>query len=211
MGKRFNRYLRNMARAGISVGDINQASSSFLASPQGASTVKAAAKKQAKPTAAAGPAIPKNRKQANKVALHAAMVNAGIDPIAAGATVNNPNQKWQQTFSQAQEQISQAQDKAKETKIQADLVKAQREAEAQRQQFERDMLTRQAQLIEAAKPPPAPISPRDPKDLRARGYESKFRTRGSRAERKRAVSKGTAQFSNPLSMGGGIGSSTINL
>ena len=198
-----------MARAGISVGDINQASSSFLASPQGASTVKAAAKKQ--PKAAASAAVPKNRKQANKVALHAAMVNAGIDPIAAGATVNNPNQKWQQTFSQAQEQISQAQDKAKETKIQADLIKAQREAEAQRQQFERDMMTRQAQLIEAAKPPPAPISPRDPKDLRARGYESKFRTRGSRAERKRAVSKGTAQFSNPLSMGGGIGSSTINL
>ena len=42
MGKAFNQYLRNMAAAGISVGDINQASASFLGSPAGASTVAAA-------------------------------------------------------------------------------------------------------------------------------------------------------------------------
>jgi hypothetical protein len=77
MGKAFNRYLRNMARAGISVGDINQASSSFLASPAGASTVRAAQAPQ---------------KQNKKMKAYNKAIAMGADPNSAAniAQARNP-------------------------------------------------------------------------------------------------------------------------
>jgi hypothetical protein len=86
MGKAFNRYLRNMARAGISVGDINQASSSFLASPAGASTVRAAQAPQ---------------KQNKKMKAYNKAIAMGADPNSAAniAQARNP-QAAQKAFSE---------------------------------------------------------------------------------------------------------------
>lgn len=89
MGKRFNQYLRRMARAGIPVGDINQASASFLASPAGASTVKAMAKPQKAP------------KQNKKMKAYNRAIAMGADPNSAVniAQAKNP-QAAQKAFSQ---------------------------------------------------------------------------------------------------------------
>lgn len=50
--------------------------------------------------------------------------------------------------------------------------------------------------------------PKANKALRSSDYKPKFRSAVSKTESKRAVSKGTYQFSNPLGMGGAAGSRT---
>lgn len=77
MANPFNQYLRAMANAGISVGDINQASASFLASPAGASTVAAA---QQPP------------KQNKKMKAYNQAIAMGADPNSAAniAQAKNP-------------------------------------------------------------------------------------------------------------------------
>ena len=66
------------------------------------------------------------------------------------------------------------------------------------------MAAQQQQLMaEIAKgPPKASLA------LRGADYKPKFRSSVSKTESKRAVSKGTYQFSNPLGMGGAAGSRT---
>ena len=66
------------------------------------------------------------------------------------------------------------------------------------------MAAQQQQLMAAiAKGPP-----KANKALRSADYQPKFRSAVSKTESKRAVSKGTYQFSNPLGMGGAAGSRT---
>lgn len=50
--------------------------------------------------------------------------------------------------------------------------------------------------------------PKANRALRSADYQPKFRSAVSKTEAKRAVSKGTYQFSNPLGMGGAAGSRT---
>ena len=50
--------------------------------------------------------------------------------------------------------------------------------------------------------------PKANRALRGSDYKPKFRSSVSKTESKRAVSKGTYQFSNPLGMGGAAGSRT---
>lgn len=66
------------------------------------------------------------------------------------------------------------------------------------------MAAQQQQLMaEIAKGPP-----KANRALRGADYKPKFRSSVSKTESKRAVSKGTYQFSNPLGMGGAAGSRT---
>ena len=67
----------------------------------------------------------------------------------------------------------------------------------------RDQMRAQQQALLAAANRPAPKANQS---LKSRDYQPRFKTRGSKVESKRAVSKGTQQFTNPLSMGGGFGS-----
>lgn len=77
---------------------------------------------------------------------------------------------------------------------------AARAAANQRRMYE-DMQRRQNDLLKAAM-----NTPKTNKALRSRTYEPKFRASVSDREAKRAVSKGTYQFANPLAMGlGGSG------
>ena len=83
-----------MAAAGISVGDINQASASFLASPAGASTVAAAQKPQ---------------KQNKKMKAYNQAIAMGADPNSAAniAQAKNPQQamkKFQEVLPSVQAQ-----------------------------------------------------------------------------------------------------------
>lgn len=87
------------------------------------------------------------------------------------------------------------------------VQKAQQDAITQQRNLQDQMRKDQAELIKAASAP----GPRATQSLRARDYQPKFKTRGSKAETSRAVSRGTAQFTNPLSMGGSLGGSSINL
>jgi len=94
MGKAFNKYLQQMANAGISVGDINQASASFLASPAGAPTVAAAAQPQ---------------KQNKKMKAYNQAIAMGADPNSAAniAQAKNPQQamkKFQEVLPSVQAQ-----------------------------------------------------------------------------------------------------------
>jgi len=93
-----------MARAGISVGDINQASASFLASPAGASTVKAMAKPQKAP------------KQNKKMKAYNQAIAMGADPNSAAniAQAKQP-QKALKTFLPA---MAAAQDQNASTLLQ---------------------------------------------------------------------------------------------
>lgn len=82
------------------------------------------------------------------------------------------------------------------------------QADAKYQQYlsQQNMAAQQENLMkEIAKPPP-----RANKALRSATYQPKFKASGSKTESKRAVSKGTYQFSNPLGMGG-MGSRTGGL
>ena len=87
------------------------------------------------------------------------------------------------------------------------IEQAQKRAQEQTQELVQMMQQQQKELITAASEP----GPKAAQSLKSRNYQPKFKTRGSRAETNRAVSRGTAQFTNPLSMGGGLGGSSINL
>ena len=170
MSKAFNQWLRDQANAGISVGDINQASASFLASPAGASTVAAAQKPQ---------------KQNKKMKAYNQAIAMGADPNSAVniARAKNPQQALK-TFlplmAAAQEQNA---------------------STLERRQAQENMMRQQSELMAAiAKGPP--LAPRSSRRLKG-GYQPKFRSAGSVAERNRNVARGTYQFSNPLGMGGG--------
>jgi hypothetical protein len=66
------------------------------------------------------------------------------------------------------------------------------------------MAAQQQQLMAAiAKGPP-----KANKALRSSEYQPKFKAAASKTESKRATSRGTYQFSNPLGMGGAAGSRT---
>ena len=82
--------------------------------------------------------------------------------------------------------------------------KAQADAQYQANLAQQRMAERQQQLMAAiAKGPP-----KANRALRSSDYQPKFRSAVSKTESKRAVSKGTYQFSNPLGMGGAAGSRT---
>jgi len=82
------------------------------------------------------------------------------------------------------------------------MQQAQAQAQAQQRQLMQQMQAQQEALLRAAQ-----NTPKASRSLKAPDYTPKFKTRGSIAETKRVVSKGTGQFTNPLSMGGGFGSS----
>ena len=86
------------------------------------------------------------------------------------------------------------------------IQQAQAQAQAQQRQLMQQMQAQQQALLRAAQ-----NTPKASQSLKSRDYQPKFKTRGSKAETSRAVSRGTAQFTNPLSMGGGLGGSSINL
>lgn len=82
--------------------------------------------------------------------------------------------------------------------------KAQADASYQANLAQQRMAERQQQLMAAiAKGPP-----KANRALRSADYKPKFRSSVSKAESKRATSRGTYQFSNPLGMGGAAGSRT---
>ena len=82
--------------------------------------------------------------------------------------------------------------------------KAQADAAYQANLARDRMAERQQQLMaQIAKGPP-----KANRALRGADYKPKFRSSVSKTEAKRAVSKGTYQFSNPLGMGGAAGSRT---
>ena len=105
------------------------------------------------------------------------------------ARANRPGrafQRWQQAFN---------------------VQKAQADAQYQQNLLRDQMKAQQDALLREAMKP----GPKASQSLRASNYQPKFKTRGSKAETSRAVSRGTSQFTNPLSMGGGLGGSSINL
>lgn len=83
-------------------------------------------------------------------------------------------------------------------------VKAQADANYQANLAQQRMAERQQQLMAAIAQGP----PKANRALRSSDYQPKFRSSVSKTESKRAVSKGTYQFSNPLGMGGAAGSRT---
>ena len=87
------------------------------------------------------------------------------------------------------------------------VQKAQADALYQQNLLRDQMKAQQDALLREAMKP----GPKATQSLRSRDYQPKFKTRGSKAETSRAVSRGTAQFTNPLSMGGSLGGSSINL
>ena len=87
------------------------------------------------------------------------------------------------------------------------VQKAQADAQYQQNLLQDRMREQQQALLREAMKP----GPKATQSLKASNYQPKFKTRGSKAETSRAVSRGTAQFTNPLSMGGGLGGSSINL
>lgn len=82
--------------------------------------------------------------------------------------------------------------------------KAQADAAYQANLASQRMAERQQQLMAAIAQGP----PKANRALRGADYKPKFRSSVSKTESKRAVSKGTYQFSNPLGMGGAAGSRT---
>ena len=112
------------------------------------------------------------------------IMNSGGSHASAmnAARANKPGRalaRWQQDWDRQQAQL-----------------RAQRDAERMRQ----DMIRRQNELLKAAT-----NVPKTNKALRGRDYQPKFRASVSDRESKRAVSKGTYQFANPLAMGLGSG------
>ena len=87
------------------------------------------------------------------------------------------------------------------------VQKAAADAQYQQNLLRDQMRAQQDSLLREAMKP----GPKASQSLRASNYQPKFKTRGSKAETSRAVSRGTSQFTNPLSMGGGLGGSSINL
>ena len=82
--------------------------------------------------------------------------------------------------------------------------KAQADAAYQANLAQQRMAEQQQQLMaQIAKGPP-----KANRALRGSDYKPKFRSSVSKAESKRATSRGTYQFSNPLGMGGAAGSRT---
>ena len=82
--------------------------------------------------------------------------------------------------------------------------KAQADAAYQANLAQQRMAERQQQLMAAiAKGPP-----RANKALKGAEYQPKFKAAASKNEAKRATSRGTYQFSNPLGMGSAAGSRT---
>jgi len=82
--------------------------------------------------------------------------------------------------------------------------KAQADAAYQANLARDRMAAQQAQLMAAiAKGPP-----RANKALKGAEFKPKFKAAASKTESKRATSRGTYQFSNPLGMGGAAGSRT---
>ena len=82
--------------------------------------------------------------------------------------------------------------------------KAQADASYQANLAQQRMAERQQQLMAQIAQGP----PKANRALRGSDYKPKFRSSVSKTEAKRAVSKGTYQFSNPLGMGGAAGSRT---
>lgn len=82
--------------------------------------------------------------------------------------------------------------------------KAQADAAYQSNLASQRMAERQQQLMAQIAQGP----PKANRALRGADYQPKFRSSVSKTESKRAVSKGTYQFSNPLGMGGSAGSRT---
>jgi hypothetical protein len=82
--------------------------------------------------------------------------------------------------------------------------KAQADANYQANLAQQRMAERQQQLMAQIAQGP----PKANRALRGADYQPKFRSSVSKTESKRAVSKGTYQFSNPLGMGGAAGSRT---
>ena len=120
-----------------------------------------------------------------------AVISMGGSPASANnvARANRPGrafQRFQQAFS---------------------VQKAQADAQYQQNVLRDQMKAQQDALLREAMKP----GPKATQSLRASNYQPKFKTRGSKAETSRAVSRGTSQFTNPLSMGGGLGGSSINL
>lgn len=123
--------------------------------------------------------------------IYNAIISQGGSAASANnaARANRPGrayQRWQQAFS---------------------VQKAQADAQYQQNILRDQMKAQQDALMREAMKP----GPKATQALRSREYQPKFKTRGSKAETSRAVSKGTAQFTNPLSMGGSLGGSSINL
>ncbi len=123
--------------------------------------------------------------------IYNAIISQGGSAASANnaARANRPGrayQRWQQAFS---------------------VQQAQAQAAAQQRQLQQQMQQQQAALLKAASQP----GPKATQSLRSRDYQPKLQTRGSKAETSRAVSRGTSQFTNPLSMGGSLGGSSINL
>tara|TARA_E500000305_G_scaffold94609_1_gene83671 strand:- start:1254 stop:1658 length:405 start_codon:yes stop_codon:yes gene_type:complete len=84
--------------------------------------------------------------------------------------------------------------------------KQQADANYQAYLARQNMAAQQTALMkQIAKPPP-----KANRALRSSNYQPKFKASGSKTESKRAVSKGSYQFSNPLGMGG-MGSRTGGL
>ncbi len=82
--------------------------------------------------------------------------------------------------------------------------KAQADAAYQANLAQQRMAEQQQQLMAQIAQGP----PKANRALRGADYKPKFRSSVSKTESKRAVSKGTYQFSNPLGMGGAAGSRT---
>ena len=129
------------------------------------------------------------------MAFNQGIYNAIIAQGGSAASANNAArankpgrafQRWQQAFN---------------------VQKAQADAQYQQNLLRDQMKAQQDALLREAMKP----GPKASQSLRASNYQPKFKTRGSKAETSRAISKGTAQFTNPLSMGGSLGGSSINL
>ena len=118
--------------------------------------------------------------------MYNTLVGLGMNPDEAGRIANQPDlKKANRQFQHAQAVYSQAQ-----ADYQANLAN-QRMAEAQ-----------QKLMAKIAQGPP-----RANKALRSSDYKPKFRSSISKVESKRATSRGTYQFSNPLGMGSSGGGS----
>ena len=134
------------------------------------------------------------RRRANKAALHAAAVAAGIPAHAAAASINNPNLKWDQTFSQMSNQIANKQ---------VDNQRA--AADRERQQLQVQMQERQTELLQAVRDS-QPVIPRANRPLKSASYSPSFSIRKKTKKEAEKAALGAYQFASPLSMGIGLGS-----
>ena len=134
------------------------------------------------------------RRRANKAALHAAAVAAGIPSHAAAASINNPNMKWNQTFSQVSNQIANRQVENQRTA-----------AAAERQQLQVQMQDRQAELLQSVRDS-HPVIPRANRPLKSATYSPSFSIRKKTKKDGEKANTGAYQFASPLSMGIGLGS-----